>query len=216
MAAIIYDSTVGAFKDAEMPLIYDAAAGAYKDSIGLVYDKQAGAWAERWGTVKPLYIVKDGKCKTDILTVATSNMASAGREHKSPTVTQSSGFINAVLGTNRSAYFWVGTLYFSEAVSISKYKKLCIDCSARAGGAYGHVIVYTLKNKPVTTAYLRASAGKTIVTAGISERTQSIGRTVIEMDVSEIEDDGFIAVMLGGPSVGYDTTYINIYNLWLE
>ena len=58
MAAIIYDSATGAFKDAETPLIYDAAAGAYKGSTGLVYDAASGAWAERWGTIE--YLFKSG------------------------------------------------------------------------------------------------------------------------------------------------------------
>ena len=43
MAVKIYDSSVGAFKDATTPQIYDAGAQAYKDSIGLVYDASKGA-----------------------------------------------------------------------------------------------------------------------------------------------------------------------------
>lgn len=52
MAVKIYDSSVGAFKDAPTPQIYDAGAQAYKDSTGLVYDASKGAWDERWGAVK--------------------------------------------------------------------------------------------------------------------------------------------------------------------
>lgn len=52
MAVKIYDSSVGAFKDAPTPQIYDAGAQAYKDSTGLVYDESKGAFDERWGSVK--------------------------------------------------------------------------------------------------------------------------------------------------------------------
>ena len=52
MAVKIYDSSVGAFKDAPTPQIYDAGAQAYKDSTGFVYDESNGAWDERWVAVK--------------------------------------------------------------------------------------------------------------------------------------------------------------------
>ena len=44
MSVKIYDSTIGAFKDAETPLICDEQAQAWKDSVGLVYDTSKGAW----------------------------------------------------------------------------------------------------------------------------------------------------------------------------
>ena len=55
MAVKIYDSSVGAFKDAPTPQIYDTSAQAYKDSTGLVYDVSKDAWDERWGSLAVLY-----------------------------------------------------------------------------------------------------------------------------------------------------------------
>ena len=55
MAAMIWDSAAGAFKDAETPLIWDEQMQAWKDSIGLVYDDASGAWAKRWESVKYIY-----------------------------------------------------------------------------------------------------------------------------------------------------------------
>lgn len=52
MSVKIYDSTIGAFKDAETPLIWDEQAQAWKDSVGLVWNEQAQAWEERWGGTK--------------------------------------------------------------------------------------------------------------------------------------------------------------------
>lgn len=49
MSVKIYDSTIGAFKDAETPLIWDEQNQAYKDSTGLVWNESAQAWEERWG-----------------------------------------------------------------------------------------------------------------------------------------------------------------------
>ena len=60
MAVKIYDSSAGAFKDAATPQIYDASTQAYKDSTGLVYDTSKGAWNERWGDNKVLWLYKDG------------------------------------------------------------------------------------------------------------------------------------------------------------
>lgn len=56
MSVKIYDSTIGAFKDAETPLIWDEQAQAWKDSVGLVWNESAQAWEERW---KSWYIVYD-------------------------------------------------------------------------------------------------------------------------------------------------------------
>ena len=50
MAVKIYDSSAGAFKDAQTPQIYDVSTQAYKESTGLVYDTSKGAWDERWGS----------------------------------------------------------------------------------------------------------------------------------------------------------------------
>lgn len=61
MAVKIYDSSVGAFKDAPTPQIYDASAQAYKDSTGLVYDTSKGAWEERWGNLANGVLYDSGK-----------------------------------------------------------------------------------------------------------------------------------------------------------
>lgn len=66
MAVKIYDSSAGAFKDAPTPQIYDASAQAYKDSTGLVYDTSKGAWDERWGDNKVLYLYNQGDECTSI------------------------------------------------------------------------------------------------------------------------------------------------------
>lgn len=55
MSVKIYDSTIGAFKDAETPLIWDEQAQAWKDSVGLVWNESAQAWEERWGKEKVIY-----------------------------------------------------------------------------------------------------------------------------------------------------------------
>lgn len=52
MSVKIYDSAIGAFRDADTPLIWDEASGAYKDSTGLVWNESMQAWEERWGSVK--------------------------------------------------------------------------------------------------------------------------------------------------------------------
>lgn len=51
MSVKIYDSTIGAFKDAETQLIWDEQAQAWKDSVGLVWNESAQAWEERWGAL---------------------------------------------------------------------------------------------------------------------------------------------------------------------
>ena len=50
MAAMIWDSAAGAFKDAT-PMILDEQNQAYKDSTGFVWNESAQAWEERWGGV---------------------------------------------------------------------------------------------------------------------------------------------------------------------
>ena len=65
MSVKIYDSTIGAFKDAETPLILDEASGAYKESTGLVYDESVGAWSERWGDNK-VYLYNQGNECTNV------------------------------------------------------------------------------------------------------------------------------------------------------
>ena len=64
MAVKIYDSSVGAFKDAPTPQIYDASEQAYKDSVGLVRNESAQAWEERWsGNNDELVIFENGQFK---------------------------------------------------------------------------------------------------------------------------------------------------------
>lgn len=58
MSVKIYDSTIGAFKDAETPLIWEEQAQAWKDSVGLVWNESAQAWEERWGG--KLWLYKEG------------------------------------------------------------------------------------------------------------------------------------------------------------
>lgn len=48
MSVKIYDSTIGAFKDADTPMVWDSQAQAWKDSVGLVWNESAQAWEERW------------------------------------------------------------------------------------------------------------------------------------------------------------------------
>lgn len=67
MSVKIYDSTIGAFKDAETPLIWDEQAQAWKDSVGLVWNESAQAWEERWGAIKStLYLYNEGDECTDV------------------------------------------------------------------------------------------------------------------------------------------------------
>lgn len=61
MSVKIYDSTIGAFKDAETPLIWDEQAQAWKGSTGLVWNESAQAWQERWGAIPKNAIYWHGK-----------------------------------------------------------------------------------------------------------------------------------------------------------
>ena len=61
MAAMIWDSAAGAFKDAETPLIWDGQMQAWKDSTGLVWNESAQAWEECWSLHRDLIVGKDIK-----------------------------------------------------------------------------------------------------------------------------------------------------------
>ena len=61
MSVKIYDSAIGAFKDAETPLIWDEQAQAWKDSVGLVWNESVGAWEERWGNLANGVLYDRGK-----------------------------------------------------------------------------------------------------------------------------------------------------------
>lgn len=80
MSVKIYDSTIGAFKDAETPLIWDEQAQAWKDSVGLVWNESAQAWEERWIASRlpnlyqeVEYIKSDGKQYIDTGVAANQN-----------------------------------------------------------------------------------------------------------------------------------------------
>lgn len=50
MSVMIYDSTSQAFKEAQTPKVYDTENQAWRETVGMVYDKNDGAWIEKWGS----------------------------------------------------------------------------------------------------------------------------------------------------------------------
>lgn len=120
MSVKIYDSTIGAFKDAETPLIWDEQAQAWKDSVGLVWNESAQAWEERWGDNK-LWLYKDGDECIDI----TGGWIDGVRSGWS-TITKNPTNINMALTPSGGAIMGIVT---SNKIKTFGYSKICLEYS---------------------------------------------------------------------------------------
>ena len=119
MSVKIYDSTIGAFKDAETPLIWDEQAQAWKDSVGLVWNESAQAWEERWNAQKILYLYDQGNQCADI-TGGWSNGWSYGGGGTTSLLTNEFR-VSADYGQNAKG------LETNKAIDVSKYTKLIAE-----------------------------------------------------------------------------------------
>ena len=119
MSVKIYDSTIGAFKDAETPLIWDEQAQAWKDSVGLVWNESAQAWEERWSAQKILYLYDQGNQCADI-TGGWSNGWSYGGGGTT-SLLDNEFRVSADYGQNAKG------LETNKAIDVSEYTKLIAE-----------------------------------------------------------------------------------------
>ena len=119
MSVKIYDSTIGAFKDAETPLIWNESAQAWEDSVGLAWNESAQAWEEKWSAQKILYLYDQGNQCADI-TGGWSNGWSYGGGGTTSLLANEFR-VNADYGQNAKG------LETNKAIDVSEYTKLIAE-----------------------------------------------------------------------------------------
>lgn len=208
MSVKIYDSTIGAFKDAETPKIWDAEAGAYKDSVGLVRNESAQAWEERWPAIKsPLYLYNEGDECAD----ATGGWNGKGMSSSSwpggkstiPTITKNTDNIYATLSSDQ-----LGIVRCLKLIPLSSYSKLCAMVSGYTG-TYSSMELQLYNT--LTPGYIENNvAGIPIGSKTSNSITETIPKCTITLDISDVTDDCMIAFRLTS------VTQLNVYKVWLE
>ena len=106
-----------------------------------------------------------------------------------------------------------GSVYVGDAIDLSKYSKIKIDCSVEKN-SYGNLLYFVKSVKPDGIGVW----ANTLTAKEIANCT-TLERTVLEKDITEISDTAYITV--GGElykeAVNVSTESIfRIYRLWLE
>ena len=208
MSVKIYDSTIGAFKDAETPKIWDEQAQAWKDSVGLVWNESAQAWEERWPAIKsPLYLYNEGDECTD----ATGGWNGKGMSSSQwtggistiPTITKNTDNIYATLSSNQ-----LGIVRCLKLIPLSSYSKLCAMVSGYTG-TYSSIALQLYNT--LTPGYIENNVAEIpIGSKASSSITETIPKCTITLDISDVTDDCMIAFRL------ISVTQLNVYKVWLE
>ena len=200
MSVKIYDSTIGAFKDAETPKIWDEQAQAYKDSVGLVRNESEQAWEERWSPYKNLYLYSKGIIETEIsggLRKA-SNCTYAGESCSNGTVTFNSNniYIGAPAGQQE------GLLITNNKIDLSKYNKLFVTISNYngSGGSTHHVHITQYDSGEIYSNSKGVFVGTISLTANFEN----------EIDISQYSDVAYLYFVIGGGN------FMNITDIRLE
>ena len=213
MSVKIYDSTIGAFKDAETPLIWDEQAQAWKDSVGLVWNESAQAWEERWGDNK-LWLYKDGDERIDVTggysvyTSYTDNPRGYGTANKTST------YLELV----SPSYAQRPTFITNKPIDYSRWNYVCAELTYivqsqtginRSGIYVGFLNNYGDRQCAFGFAYCRFKTGTDNKITLKSEN---------KMDISGFDKSGQkyfrVGIDAGGDSIANQTVYI--HKLWLE
>lgn len=205
MAVKIYDASASAFKDAPTPQIYDVSAKAYKDSTGLVYDRNKGAWDERWGSVNDVVylngVINEGLAGT------IQNTAYGHNGYSS----YNSGYTGEILTFQKNndhmyilqqKYAGMGTLFFTKAINFSGYSKL--------------TAVYESNATKETPAYLfvanRIQDNFTAIARGDFRQAEG---NILEVDLKDCSGSYYLAITLGRSYSDSTVPYLKIKSIVL-
>lgn len=197
MSVKIYDSTIGAFKDAETPLIWDEQAQAWRDSVGLVWNESAQAWEERWSADAEGVLYNKGNECTKITGgwISKIFINDYGSSAVGNTATKDKACLKVYSGSGKSIGFFT-----SQKIDTRGYSKLCINVTEIFAQSVS-CIDLTLNNTSqilCDTRY-RDDYGHRITTLGI-----------VEWDISTYNDNYYFGFgCWAGDSICVD-------KVWLE
>lgn len=156
MAVQIYDSSAGAFKDAQTPQIYDASTQTYKDSVGLVYDSSNSAWDERWGEER-YDLITDGTWNKDLGSFYMRHVYFSGIYDESNVLvrTYGNGSIKYEMHGKTAQQNSFDVPLSSPVLPIKTLKKIFIDAGAYAN--VGSTIFLSFVNKNAIVNYFNST-----------------------------------------------------------
>lgn len=205
MAVKIYDSSVGAFKDAPTPQIYDVGAQAYKDSTGLVYDTTKVAWDERWSAdMEGVLYNKGNECK---------KLTGGWDSRMFISDYGSSAYGDISEKREKSLYIRSGGgksigFFTHKAIDLTGYSKICVNFTDICKSHNGTCIDLTInpdKQILCDKRYIFYGSNLRITDTGIT--TWNISRYV------KSTNNNFY---FGFGCWGYADIYIEIDKIWLE
>lgn len=205
MAVKIYDSIVGAFKDAPTPQIYNAGAQAYNDSTGLVYDENKGAWYKLWSAdMEGVLYNKGNECKKltggwDSLMFIDDYGPSAYGDISEKR--EKSLYIRS--GSSKSIGFFT-----HKAIDLTGYSKICVNFTDICKSHNGECIDLTIHpdiKRLCENRYVLDSNYPIIPDTGI-----------IAWNISQFVKSTNNNFYFGFGCWGYADNYIEIDKIWLE
>lgn len=205
MSVKIYDSAIGAFRDAETPMIWDEQKQAYKDSTGLVWNESAQAWEERWGG--SVYLYKDGN-ECESVTGGWDRMNynwSSGATGGAYVVTKNSDCIQIQNRGYSAGAMAFNTIYVCNQnnIDFSSFSRIVLKCRDYEGKTSGSPHCYL--------DYFKRNSLDTISHLGIYQYVGTTSEFTIQ---SEIPND----MKTGNCRICIEAYYASfkVEKLWLE